>query len=357
MNALLLMLALLGPGSTFYDDNEGIYPDQEPFVTSSGVTGDVIMGVHQIVCTHGTACMIGNPTGGGILTWPADGQLTLTDSTASTGFRLDFNTADTLTLLTQAGASGAILNVGTGAFWMGALSRSLAADGTAVRLRAGTQLQLVQRVDNSLAGGAMMSMTPLGPTIELTASSGIQYGFELLPNVGQSGTAAAEGLFLNVTETTRGSGQYYLFRTQWDDVDQFSVKDDGETAIYSAKGATTYLPPPVPETVTFANDAFKDTTGTALPKGCILAGVTGRVTTVLAGCTSVDVGTAGTQDLFADDVNVADGTTFFETPGANWSFPVLADEEIRVTANGGNCTSGAIAVSTHCIRTSAATVD
>jgi hypothetical protein len=135
----------------------------------------------------------------------------------------------------------------------------------------------------------------------------------------------------------------------------------GSGVVFSAgdKGATKGLYSTTPESLIFANDASKTTTTSQLPLGAFVFSVTGRVTTALTGCTSVDVGDGATQNLFADDLSIADETVFSTTVAtASFFNPITsAAGEITVTANGSSCTAGVIAVQSHYLHATAATAD
>jgi hypothetical protein len=68
--------------------------------------------------------------------------------------------------------------------------------------------------------------------------------------------------------------------------------------------------------------------------------------------------------LFADDVALAAGTTFTNsgatasfTTMVNGSAPHTTASEITVTANGGNCTAGVVALTVHYLDVTAATAN
>lgn len=138
---------------------------------------------------------------------------------------------------------------------------------------------------------------------------------------------------------------------------QFHVNNKNSTT--NLKGIT--------ESVTFAGDASKATTGSVIPSGVFVVGVSGRVTTALTNCTSIDVGIAAKDtDAFADGVAIALGTTFTTSDGnvgADYSaaslglLPNVAAQEITVTAVGGNCNAGVVALTVHYIDVTAATAN
>jgi hypothetical protein len=81
----------------------------------------------------------------------------------------------------------------------------------------------------------------------------------------------------------------------------------------------------------------------AFPAGAIRLGVAGRVTTLITGATSFDVGDGSDQDRYANDKAVALNTTF--TPADGTATPLewaAAASNVVLTANGSNFTGGAV---------------
>lgn len=126
------------------------------------------------------------------------------------------------------------------------------------------------------------------------------------------------------------------------------------------------------ETVTFAADpgeASKATTGSIIPAGAYVVGVTGRVTVAdtSSQVTSIDIGIAAKDtDAFADGIAVTLGTTFTVADGnsgADYSAtslgiqPSVAAQEITITGVGGdgNAEDLAVAITVHYIDCTAAT--
>lgn len=83
-----------------------------------------------------------------------------------------------------------------------------------------------------------------------------------------------------------------------------------------------------------------------IPKGAVVVGVTCKVTTLITGATSFDIGTAADPDRFGAGIAVALGTTSDNT---NWTAGTIecftAATSIILTAVGGNFTAGAVYVS------------
>jgi hypothetical protein len=81
----------------------------------------------------------------------------------------------------------------------------------------------------------------------------------------------------------------------------------------------------------------------AFPAGCRRIGVSGRVTTLITGATSFDVGDGSDADRYANDKALAAGTTF--TPADATADPggwAAAAGDVVLTANGSDFTAGAV---------------
>ena len=118
---------------------------------------------------------------------------------------------------------------------------------------------------------------------------------------------------------------------------------------------------PANATVTFAGgagDASKTATG-LIPAGCFLVGITSRVVTTGTTCTSMDIGTAGDPDGFANDTGITDNDTSDNTDATNASLFTLypAATDVVVTGVGGNCVSLVVNVYAHCMTVTAAIAD
>lgn len=144
-----------------------------------------------------------------------------------------------------------------------------------------------------------------------------------------------------------------------------SIDDDDANVDFSGrKGVGTTLAYKT-ESVTFAGnpgDATKSTTGSALPDGAWVVGVTYRVTTAGTNCGGFDIGpAAGDDDLYGSDIAVSANTTGDNTDAtATWANPILANTEITVTGTNGagvatNCFDMVVAITTHYFDVSAAT--
>lgn len=123
----------------------------------------------------------------------------------------------------------------------------------------------------------------------------------------------------------------------------------------TAKGQTTGIAMST-QSLTFANNATKVTSG-LVPDGAFLLGITTRVTTAGATCTSVSIGDGTDVDMFGLNTGITQNTTT-DNSNATAQFgrsPATSAMEVTITANGGNCTAGVWAVTAHYILPAAAT--
>lgn len=94
-----------------------------------------------------------------------------------------------------------------------------------------------------------------------------------------------------------------------------------------------------------------------IPAGAMVVGVTTRVTTLVTGATTFDIGDGSTADLFGDDEAVAaNSTTGLADHKATWTGPKLyaAATNVVLTANGGNFSAGVVRITVHYMSLSAA---
>jgi hypothetical protein len=97
------------------------------------------------------------------------------------------------------------------------------------------------------------------------------------------------------------------------------------------------------EELTGLSGATVDTT-IEIPNGSIVFNVSSRTTTTITGATSYDCGVAGNTGQFGGSLGVAAGST---NKGVIGPTGFYADTPIRLTANGGNFTAGAVRVAIH----------
>ncbi len=97
------------------------------------------------------------------------------------------------------------------------------------------------------------------------------------------------------------------------------------------------------EELTGLSGATVDTT-IQIPNGSIVFNVSTRTTTAITGATSYDCGVAGNTGQFGGSLGIAAGSTNVGVIGPSGFY---ADTPIRLTANGGNFTAGAVRVAIH----------
>lgn len=121
-----------------------------------------------------------------------------------------------------------------------------------------------------------------------------------------------------------------------------SMGDTGIATTITGANGSTMVDGFLTELHTLAAAATSDTT-IQIPAGAVVTHVTGRVTTLITGATSFDVGVAGATSRYGDDVAVAATTTFVGPDPRAYT----AATSIRFTANGSNFTAGVVRVDIH----------
>jgi len=116
------------------------------------------------------------------------------------------------------------------------------------------------------------------------------------------------------------------------------------------------------ESVTFAGnpgDASKATTGSVIPDGAFVVGVSTRVTTAATNCASVNIGDGVDADMFGAATGVSAGTvtTNADATAQFGKSPATAAGEITVTGVGGNCFDGVWAITVHYLDVTGATAN
>lgn len=87
-----------------------------------------------------------------------------------------------------------------------------------------------------------------------------------------------------------------------------------------------------------------------IPDRSICLGVTSRVTTAITGATSFDCGIAGEVSKFGGSLGISPGSTNIGVIGPSAFY---ADTPVRLTANGGNFSGGAVRIAIHYLRCTA----
>ena len=93
-----------------------------------------------------------------------------------------------------------------------------------------------------------------------------------------------------------------------------------------------------------------------IPAGAVLVGLTTRVTALITGATSFDIGDGSDVDRWGAGIAVAATTTSDNT---DWTSGIISGfpsaQDVTVTANGGNFTGGTIRATAHYMTAEAAT--
>jgi hypothetical protein len=101
----------------------------------------------------------------------------------------------------------------------------------------------------------------------------------------------------------------------------------------------------VKQTLSALSGASATTTGTFIPDGAVVVGVTTRVGTALTGATGYTIGDGTDADRWGDITGTAIGTT---SDNANWTAGTIecftVGGNVTLTANGSNFTAGAIEI-------------
>ncbi len=112
----------------------------------------------------------------------------------------------------------------------------------------------------------------------------------------------------------------------------------------SVHGAETRLAV-LEEELSALSGAYAET-GVLIPNRAIVFGVSCRTVTAITGATSYDCGLAGEQSKFGGSLGISEGAT---NAGVIGPTAFYADTAIRITANGGGFTGGAVRVAVHCL--------
>ncbi|WP_413290822.1 tail fiber domain-containing protein [Bdellovibrio sp. HCB337] len=243
--------------------------------------------VNQILQSDasGNFSWVNAPTGGGALS--AITAATSTNTIDSLNFAQTWNwstatTQSPLSISANALTTGSLLNLttsnaslnssngllqvaNTGASTSGTIARiqSNSTSGSGLTVLANGNVGI-----GTTAPGAMLEMDPL-----LTSSSGIDYGFKILPTVNGSGTQGYTGIFMNLTQTAAGSGTKNLIDLQLGGASRFRVDTSGNltaNGVLSANGGASIAGTVNTNQVTASNistTVYASTAGFAYPSG------------------------------------------------------------------------------------------
>ena len=169
------------------------------------------------------------------------------------------------------------------------------------------------------------------------------------------GMAMASGYGISWSSNAAGSGDCFLNR------DTFILRDaagtlaqrDGTNAqekrLYGTYTSTTNYQrmtvKSVKQTISALSGASQTTTGTFIPDGAVVVGVTTRVATLLTGATGYTIGDGTDADRWGDITGTAVGTT---SDNRDWTAGTIecftAGGNITLTAKTSNFTAGAIEI-------------
>ena len=140
-----------------------------------------------------------------------------------------------------------------------------------------------------------------------------------------------------------------LWRDGADTLAQYRGTNSQEQRLYgtysSASSYQRMTIKSVKQTLSALSGASATTTGTFIPDGAVVVGVTTRVATALTGAASYTIGDGTDADRWGDITGTAIGTT---SDNANWTAGTIecftAGREITLTAKTSNFTAGAIEI-------------
>jgi len=133
-------------------------------------------------------------------------------------------------------------------------------------------------------------------------------------------------------------------------VEQYNGTNSQEQRLYSTFTSSTNYQrmtiKSVRQTLSALSGASATTTGTFIPDGAVVVGVTTRVSTLLTGATGYTIGDGTDADRWGDITGTAVGTT---SDNRDWTAATIecftAGGNITLTAKGSNFTAGAIEIS------------
>jgi hypothetical protein len=171
----------------------------------------------------------------------------------------------------------------------------------------------------------------------------------LLPQGVAVGSASYIG-FCSNTFANDGGGDLRLFRDAANVLAQRNAANSQESRLYSTFTSSTNYQrmtiKSVRQTLSALSGASATTTGTFIPDGAVVVGVTTRVSTLLTGATGYTIGDGTDADRWGDITGTAVGTT---SDNRDWTAATIecftAGGNITLTAKTSNFTAGAIEIS------------
>jgi hypothetical protein len=171
----------------------------------------------------------------------------------------------------------------------------------------------------------------------------------LLPQGVAVGNASYIGFCTNSFANDTG-GDLRLFRDAANVLAQRNAANSQESRLYSTFTSSTNYQrmtvKSVKQTLSALSGASATTTGTFIPDGAVVVGVTTRVSTLLTGATGYTIGDGTDADRWGDITSTAVGTT---SDNRDWTAGTIecftAGGNITLTAKTSNFTAGAIEIS------------
>jgi hypothetical protein len=171
-----------------------------------------------------------------------------------------------------------------------------------------------------------------------------------LYNGGVMMTSGSELAWANNASSVYNTLDVRLARDGADTLAQRRTTNAQESRLYSTFTSSTNYQrmtvKSVRQTLSALNGASATTTGTFIPDGAVVVGVTTRVSTLLTGATGYTIGDGTDADRWGDITGTAVGTT---SDNRDWTAATIecftAGGNITLTAKGSNFTAGAIEIS------------
>jgi hypothetical protein len=201
------------------------------------------------------------------------------------------------------------------------------------------------------SSGAVIISNATTSTSDTTGALRVTGGIASVDNINTRG--AFRGLHFQIYNTN-GSIEWQARSVTWASpaagiIEQYSGATAQESRLYgNYTNSTSYqrmTTRSVKQTLSALSGSSVSTTGTLIPDGAVVVGVTTRVATALSGATGYKVGDGTDADRWGDITGTAIGTT---SDNSNWTAGsiecFIAGGEVTLTANGSNFAGGDIEV-------------
>lgn len=164
------------------------------------------------------------------LSSPAGGCIAINNAAGTINFSMKVNPDGVVTLYDgDCSSSVTALAVGSGgSYRFDSTTNQISYSGGTVQINNASGVKTVMKSDTATAGAALLSLTTNSATVGFSDTDGTQHALYIYPELEQSGTAAFNGIYLDVDDNGQGSGQDYLINLNWDGSQIFFVTDTGE---------------------------------------------------------------------------------------------------------------------------------